>query len=133
MFFAPLEYLTILIRYAIVVRCSSRLKDVIKIHNNSEEAVMKKFVVCTCGNVLGCQVDGQGNMWCETTKTGDQNRSFGCSKEKFFACTLDKDVLVEQGQSEMIITLESSTCRHCPVESIVIPDEELGPVAMLSS
>lgn len=101
--------------------------------------ITKTFLVCAgkgCINVLGCfEKEGQ-HRFCETTKPGDTQRTFGCNKETFFQCSLEKDML-ESGEATggAIMVLSGSICRHCPADdkTFQLTEDEMGPVAILSS
>ena len=99
--------------------------------------IEKTFLVCSgkkCGNVLGCYIEGHAHKFCETTKPGEEERSFGCNKEQFFSCTFEKDMIECGDATGKIVKLLNSHCRHCPSDvPLDLSEEELGPIAFLSS
>lgn len=93
----------------------------------------KELFICACGNVLGCCRESGVRRYCETTQPGDTNRTFGCTKEEFIACTMLKDMIAYGDASCGTIKVLSGSCRHCPpVANVDLSVEEQGPVAYLS-
>ena len=101
--------------------------------------ITKTFLVCAgnkCDNVLGCFEEGSAHRFCETTKPGDDCRTFGCDKKQYFYCTFEKDMIRQGDAIGETLMLTGTSCRHCPDKDerdFTLSPEEMGPVAYLSS
>ncbi len=96
--------------------------------------ITKIYLVCGamgCGSVHGCIDEHGKQMHCETTQKGEVERSFPCSKEQYYLCTFEKDMIQENEAEGPKPRRWKIRCKYCPDPNF--SPENCEDIAYLSS